>query len=122
MSLTQAAAPVLSGFFVVGHRLLLSVTTPACQNPAVLGVQFWLETVQRLRLTLPLHLGQQLLASDRCDHAAAAALVAGSGPEWAAARDRALASAMRTIMKLGMNFTFTWHAGPALRCGYAGNA
>jgi hypothetical protein len=52
-----------------------------------------------------------LHAPDRGDHATAAALIAGFGPEWKAARDRALAVADRAIMDLCVNFTFTWHAG-----------
>jgi len=44
------------------------------------------------------------------DHAAAAALVTGFGPEWKAAWNRALAFANWAILKLDVNFTFTWHA------------
>jgi hypothetical protein len=54
-------------------------------------------------------LNEQLRAPDRGDHAATAALVAGLGPKWKAACNRAFALAKRAIMKLGVNFTFTWH-------------
>jgi hypothetical protein len=50
-----------------------------------------------------------LLAPDRGDHAAAAALVAVFGPKRQTARDRALAVADRAIVELGVNFTFAWH-------------
>jgi hypothetical protein len=64
---------------------------------------------------LRLLFGQQLLAPDRGDHTPAAALIAGLGPKWQAARDRALAVAERAIMELSVSFTFAGHAGPSIK-------
>jgi hypothetical protein len=56
---------------------------------------------------LNLELREQLRAPERRDYAAAAAMIAGLGPEGQPARDRPLAVAGRTIMKLRVNFV--WH-------------